>query len=153
LRVLESQPPTALSPADTEGLFPVRGTYDFGTATNRFGGGRGHQGQDVFAACATEVVAAREGRVTQARYETRAGNFAVIGSDDGMSQVYMHMQRRPLVHVGERVTAGTPVGAVGQTGSAHGCHLHFELWTAPGWYAGGHAVDPLPSLRRWSRAS
>jgi murein DD-endopeptidase MepM/ murein hydrolase activator NlpD len=38
---------------------------------------------------------------------------------------------------------------VGETGRASGCHLHFELWTAPGWYKGGRAVDPLPTLRRW----
>jgi murein DD-endopeptidase MepM/ murein hydrolase activator NlpD len=38
---------------------------------------------------------------------------------------------------------------VGDTGNAWGCHLHFELWTAPGWYAGGEPFDPLPRLQRW----
>jgi murein DD-endopeptidase MepM/ murein hydrolase activator NlpD len=37
---------------------------------------------------------------------------------------------------------------VGQTGRASTCHLHFELWTAPGWYEGGEAVDPEQLLRR-----
>src|SRR4051812_28404681 len=31
--------------------FPVRGAHDFGTEENRFGGGRGHRGQDVLARC------------------------------------------------------------------------------------------------------
>jgi murein DD-endopeptidase MepM/ murein hydrolase activator NlpD len=34
---------------------------------------------------------------------------------------------------------------------ASACHLHFELWTAPGWYSGGQPIDPLPSLQAWDR--
>ena len=153
LRVFDAgRPSPPLSPPTTDGdrTFPVRGPYDFGTETNRFGGGRGHQGQDIFAACGTEIVAARAGELTRAGYEGAAGNFVVIGADDGTSQVYMHMQRAPAVRDGQRVAVGAPVGAVGQSGSAQGCHLHFELWTAPGWYDGGRPVDPLPELQRWA---
>lgn len=132
-----------------DGVFPVDGSYDFGTSTNRFGGGRGHEGQDIFAGCGTPIVAAVGGEVTLAEYESRAGNYAVVAADDGTGQAYMHMQRRPLVRQGQRVEAGAPLGAVGQSGSAQGCHLHFELWTAPGWYRGGAPVDPLPALRGW----
>jgi murein DD-endopeptidase MepM/ murein hydrolase activator NlpD len=42
---------------------------------------------------------------------------------------------------------------VGDTGNASGCHLHFELWSAPGWYAGGEPFDPLPRLQRWDAQS
>jgi murein DD-endopeptidase MepM/ murein hydrolase activator NlpD len=42
---------------------------------------------------------------------------------------------------------------VGDTGRASGCHLHFEEWTAPGWYAGGKPFDPLPDLRAWDAQS
>jgi len=49
--------------------------------------------------------------------------------------------------VGDSVSAGDNVGEVGRTGDATACHLHFEEWTAPGWYAGGHAKDPLSFLR------
>jgi murein DD-endopeptidase MepM/ murein hydrolase activator NlpD len=38
---------------------------------------------------------------------------------------------------------------VGDSGNAQGCHLHFELWGAPGWYDGGDPFDPLPALQAW----
>ena len=47
------------------------------------------------------------------------------------------------------VYTGQRIGSVGQTGNANGCHLHFELWNAPGWYEGGAAFDPLPALMAW----
>jgi murein DD-endopeptidase MepM/ murein hydrolase activator NlpD len=147
LEVIGNDSPSQL--VATDGVFPVSGSYRFGTSANRFGGGRGHKGQDIFAGCGTPIVAALGGEVTSAEYESRAGHYAVITADDGSSQAYMHMQRKPLVHTGQRVEAGASLGAVGDSGSAQGCHLHFELWTAPGWYRGGRPVDPLPSLRRW----
>jgi murein DD-endopeptidase MepM/ murein hydrolase activator NlpD len=146
LEVTAAEPTTEQS---VDGVFPVDGAHRFGTWTNRFGGGRGHKGQDIFATCGTPVVAALGGRVTTATYEGRAGHHVVVSAADGTSQVYMHMLRQPLVKAGETVAPGTPLGAVGESGSAEGCHLHFELWTAPGWYRGGQPVDPLPTLRQW----
>ena len=134
------------------GVFPVQGKYDFGTEVNRFGGGRGHKGQDVFATCGTPVVAALSGRVTLAKWQDRAGNYVVIKASDGTGQAYMHLQRPASVEKGQTVTAGEPIGLVGDTGRASGCHLHFELWTAPGWYEGGEPIDPLPALRQWARS-
>jgi murein DD-endopeptidase MepM/ murein hydrolase activator NlpD len=135
-------------------IFPIRGKHDLGQSdTNNFGGGRGHKGQDMFARCGTPIVAARGGRVKFAGFEGRAGNYAVITRDDGQSYVYMHMRRAPLVKTGQTVFTGQPVGEVGETGRASGCHLHFELWTPPGWYEGGEAIDPLPELQRWDALS
>ena len=65
----------------------------------------------------------------------------------------MHLSERPLFRTGQTVETGEQIGTVGETGNAQGCHLHFELWTAPGWYEGGSAFDPLPSLRAWDRES
>ena len=48
---------------------------------------------------------------------------------------------------------GQPIGEVGDTGDADGCHLHFEMWSAPGWYTGGAPIDPLPSLKAWDAYS
>jgi murein DD-endopeptidase MepM/ murein hydrolase activator NlpD len=53
--------------------FPIRGPHGYGEFPASFGGGRGHQGQDVFAACGTPLVAARGGRVKFKQYHSRAG--------------------------------------------------------------------------------
>ncbi|HEV2723030.1 MAG TPA: peptidoglycan DD-metalloendopeptidase family protein [Thermoleophilaceae bacterium] len=132
-------------------LFPIRGKHNLGyTKTNQFGGARGHQGTDMFAACGTRLAAARGGRVQYAGYHSRAGNYVVIdGSGTGNDYAYMHMRRPSLVSTGQQVFTGQKLGEVGETGRASGCHLHFELWTAPGWYEGGRPFDALPSLKVW----
>jgi murein DD-endopeptidase MepM/ murein hydrolase activator NlpD len=124
----------------------------YGTGAAAFGGGRGHQGQDVFAACGTPLVAAHAGTVKFSDYQGRAGNYLVIDNDDAATDYgYMHLRDKALVSEGEHVATGQLVGYVGDTGDADGCHLHFEIWSAPGWYAGGHPTDPLPSLKAWDR--
>lgn len=137
-----------------DAIFPIRGKHDLGqSATNDFGGGRGHGGQDMFARCGTPLVAARPGTVQFEAVQSRAGNYVVLQDKTGRSYTYMHMRDRALVKKGARVRAGQRIGYVGQTGRASGCHLHFELWTAPGWYTGGEGIDPLPELRRWDSFS
>jgi murein DD-endopeptidase MepM/ murein hydrolase activator NlpD len=141
--------PVTVEPGE---VFPVAGAVEFGTGAAAFGGGRGHKGQDVFADCGTPALAARAGRVVDARYEGAAGNYAVIAADDGRSHVYMHLRSPARVVAGDAVDAGERIGAVGDTGDAWDCHLHFEVWTAPGWFRGGHPIDPLRYLRALHRA-
>jgi len=68
-------------------------------------------------------------------------------SPDGTSRASVHLLAPATVRQGDEVAAGQALGAVGETGRAPGCHLHDEPWTAPGWYQGGQAVDPLPELQ------
>jgi len=134
--------------------FPVRGPHYFGESAARFGGGRGHQGQDTFAACGTPLVAARGGVVKFKQYHSRAGHYIVVdGERTGVDYAYMHLRDAALVDAGDRVHTGQLIGYVGQTGRASGCHLHFEMWKAPGWYDGGSPFDPLPSLLAWDKTS
>lgn len=137
--------------------FPVRGLHDFGGPMAVFGtprSGHTHQGQDVFAACGTPMVAARGGVVVFKAWHGNAGNYVVIrGDGNGADYAYMHLAAPALVERGTRVRTGQRIGDVGDTGNAQGCHLHFELWSPPGWYEGGEPFDPLPSLRTWDEVS
>jgi murein DD-endopeptidase MepM/ murein hydrolase activator NlpD len=133
--------------------FPILGAHDFGGAAGRFGAGRSghtHEGQDVMAACGTPLVAARGGRVQYAGYQGAAGNYVVIdGKGTSYDMGYMHLLEPSPLQEGMMVRTGEPIGVVGQTGDATACHLHFEIWTAPGWYEGGSPIDPLPYLKQW----
>jgi hypothetical protein len=134
--------------------FPIRGPHGYGEEIARFGGARHHQGQDTFAACGTPLVAARGGNVKFKQYHARAGNYLVIdGERTGIDYAYMHLRSPALVNEGDRVRTGQLIGYVGRTGDATACHLHFEMWSAPGWYDGGHPFDPLPSLLAWDTTS
>jgi murein DD-endopeptidase MepM/ murein hydrolase activator NlpD len=134
-----------LPPAE---VFPVAGPVHYGQVAARFGGGRGHDGQDVFAACGTPVLALEAGEVVRNAYDGAGGNYLVVRTAARRAHVYMHLRRPARRSLGARVRAGERLGAVGDTGDAWDCHLHLELWTAPGWYRGGHPLDPLPLLRR-----
>jgi murein DD-endopeptidase MepM/ murein hydrolase activator NlpD len=131
--------------------FPVRGRHSYGDG---IGAGRGHQGQDVFAKCGTPLEAARGGRVQTRQYHSAAGYYLVIdGKATGRDFAYMHMLRKGRAKDGERVHTGERIGFVGETGNASGCHLHFEIWSAPGWYQGGHFTNPTDDLREWDKYS
>lgn len=135
--------------------FPVRGRHDYGESGARFGAGReghSHQGQDVFAACGTNLVAAQGGSVVYSGYHSAAGHYIVIrGSGSGEDYVYMHLEQASPFRTGGTVSTGRSIGRVGDSGNARGCHLHFELWSAPGWYEGGSAYDPYDRLQAWDR--
>jgi hypothetical protein len=138
-------------------VFPVRGRHDFGSAGARFGASRSghtHQGHDVMASCGTKLVAARSGKVQYNGYQGSAGNYLVIDQNgSGEDNAYMHLQAPSPLPVGSRVGTGQYIGNVGDTGNAQGCHLHFEVWSAPGWYQGGQPYDPLPLLLAWDKYS
>ena len=136
-----------------DNVFPVRGRHDYGGAGADFGSGRAghsHQGQDVMSKCGTRMVAARGGRIKFKQYHAAAGHYIVIDGDGtDVDYVYMHLDQPSPFSEGDRVYTGQTIGAVGDSGNAQGCHLHFELWSAPGWYDGGKPFDPLPSLQAW----
>ncbi|MFL5845775.1 MAG: M23 family metallopeptidase [Solirubrobacteraceae bacterium] len=152
-------PPTAASSfLFLDHQFPIRGRHDLsGGSAGRFGAGRTghiHQGQDVFAKCGTPLVAARGGKVKYAGYQGNAGNYIVIdGEATGVDYAYMHLAEPALFKKAQVVKTGEQIGVVGDTGDAQGCHLHFEEWSAPGWYTGGSPFDPLADLRAWDQYS
>jgi murein DD-endopeptidase MepM/ murein hydrolase activator NlpD len=114
-------------------------------------GGRIHEGFDVTAACGTELVAVRNGRVLRRGFDpVLYGNYLLVhGEGERRSYFYAHLLRPAAVKRGQLVLEGERVGAVGETGNAAGtgCHLHFEI------HVGGVPIDPEPWLRRWDRWS
>ncbi|HEX2071674.1 MAG TPA: M23 family metallopeptidase [Thermoleophilaceae bacterium] len=153
IAILPPLPTDVLTAADH--VFPVAGRHDFGGSGADFGSarsGHSHQGHDVFARCGTPLVAARGGKVQARKYHSAAGHYVVIDADDsGTDYVYMHLAERSPFRPGDSVATGQRIGSVGDSGNARGCHLHFELWSAPGYYQGGRPFDPLPALKAWDR--
>ena len=136
--------------------FPVRGKHSYGDGYGAPRDGHVHQGQDVLADCGKRIVAARGGRVQYSGYQASgAGYYLVVdGKSTGHDYVYMHLKRGQRAKQGERVRTGEQIGKVGDTGDASGCHLHFELWSKPGWYSGGHAMRSVTKhLRQWDHWS
>jgi murein DD-endopeptidase MepM/ murein hydrolase activator NlpD len=131
--------------------FPLRARHTYGDGYGAPRSGHVHQGQDVFAKCGKRIVAARGGRIQYRGYQASgAGYYLVVdGKATGHDYVYMHLRPHGLPKRGQKVRTGEPIGTVGETGDASGCHLHFEMWTKPGWYEGGHA---MPSVTRHLRA-
>jgi len=136
-------------------VFPVRAPHTYGDGIGAPRAGHTHQGQDVMASCGSRMVAARAGVVYYNTYDSAGGWYLVINTraNGGRSMVYMHMPSASPLKVGTRVKTGQPIGRVGDTGDATACHLHFEIWSGPGWYQGGTFLNPTPSLKAWDRYS
>ena len=134
-------------------IFPIRGAHDLGrTATNGFGGGRGHNGQDMFAACGTPVVAARAGKVREVAYNGAAGNHVVITSSvTGFDYVYMHLNARPLVREGDRVDTRQPLGAGRADRQRVGLPSALRAVEGPGLVRGRAGDRPLRAPARLGR--
>ncbi len=156
-RATASSEPLSLGFALYGYAFPILGAHEFGGSAGRFGAGRSghtHQGQDTMADCGTPLIAARGGTVQYSGYQYAAGNYVVIdGKGTTLDFMYAHLAEPSPLSTGEQVRTGQPIGIVGHNGDASACHLHFEIWTAPGWYEGGSPIDPLSYLEKWDAYS
>jgi murein DD-endopeptidase MepM/ murein hydrolase activator NlpD len=135
-------------------VFPVHGKHTFGDGFGVQRQGHTHQGQDILARCGLKILAAEAGTVLYNKTQSAAGYYLVIhGEETGNDYGYMHMRAPSPFERGDHLTTGEPIGFVGDTGDATACHLHFEVWSPPGWYSGGHPFDPLPMLEQWDAYS
>lgn len=136
--------PTAAPVNKGPWLCPVQGGVTF---TNDWGfprsGGRRHQGNDLFAARGTPVVASVSGSYRRSQNGLGGVTYYLQG-DDGNTYYGAHMAGYGPVGPG-RVPQGAVLGFVGNSGNARGTspHLHFEI--RPG---GGGPVNPYPTVSR-----
>jgi murein DD-endopeptidase MepM/ murein hydrolase activator NlpD len=141
-------PPTTESLVPSRQVYPIRGAHEY---WDGIGAGRSHQGVDIGSPCGTPLVASQAARVRYSKYHARAGNYTVLDvTGSPIDLVYMHMSEPASVTAGQSVAAGQPLGLVGDTGNASGCHLHFEIWEGA-YYGGGAPIDPMPFLTAWDR--
>ena len=125
-------------------ICPVQGPRAF---TNDWGqprsGGRRHQGNDILSPRGTPVVASVSGTVSP--HNSGMGGISYyLRGDDGNTYFGTHLDS--LSGASGRVSAGTVIGRVGNSGNARGgpTHLHFEI------HPGGRGpVNPYPTLSRY----
>ncbi len=122
---------------------PLPGGYrvsaGFGRSGGQWSSGK-HTGQDLTAPRGSTVTAVAAGQVVFAGGKGRYGNRVEIRHADGSVTSYSHLSSIK-VKAGS-VTAGQPIGTVGQTGNSSGPHLHFEA------EVGGGLVDPRDFLAK-----
>ncbi|TMC47985.1 MAG: hypothetical protein E6J14_13520 [Chloroflexi bacterium] len=99
-----------------------------------------HTGIDMAAPLGTPVFAVADGIVAAASTSTVGyGNHVIIAHDGHTLTLYGHLQVM-LVHAGDTVHQGQPIGLMGSTGNSTGPHTHFEL------RVDNIPVDPAPFL-------
>ena len=85
-----------------------------------------HTGLDIATSLGTGFRPIMDGTVVFAGYSGSYGNIIKIDHGDGIQSWYAHCSAI-YVGVGQTVSAGTTIGAVGSTGNSTGPHLHLEI--------------------------
>ncbi|MGX4642617.1 M23 family metallopeptidase [Massilia sp. SYSU DXS3249] len=137
---LAAMPAAQAVPVPVRGV-PPRALRD--TWGGARGGGRKHEGIDIFAKRGTAVTSATEGIVLRVGTNRLGGQVVWVLGPGGQRHYYAHLDRYADVSAGQRVRAGTILGYVGTTGNAAGTppHLHYGIYEA------GGAINPYPLLR------
>lgn len=105
-----------------------------------------HTGTDISAPIGATFVAANDGIVVKAEYNTAYGNMVMIDHGGGISTLYAHGSEI-LVSIGQTVFKGTAVLKVGSTGYSTGPHAHFEV------RVNGNPVQPLDYITSYNSSS
>ena len=89
--------------------------------------GRLHKGIDIAGPVGTPVLAAADGEVVSAGWNSGGyGNLIKIEHLDGSTTIYAH-NHKIMVNKGQRVYKGEQIAQMGNTGFSTGSHLHFEI--------------------------
>jgi Peptidase family M23 len=125
LRDVPSVAPDAFAPLIWPAIGPISGVYGSQRILN--GETRApHMGVDVAAPPGTPVVAASGGTVRLATELFLTGNTILIDHGYGLTTSYAHLSRMDVA-VGQHVSQGEQIGAIGATGRVTGPHLHWGM--------------------------
>jgi murein DD-endopeptidase MepM/ murein hydrolase activator NlpD len=100
--------------------------------------GRMHRGVDIAGPVGTPVLAAADGKVITARWDSTGFGYMVeIEHPDKSVTLYGHNDRL-LIKQGAQVKQGQQIAEMGSTGNSTGPHVHFQVHPK-----GKDAVDPI----------
>jgi murein DD-endopeptidase MepM/ murein hydrolase activator NlpD len=89
-----------------------------------------YNAMDLANKCGTPIYAAASGVIQRAVYNNSwnlgMGNYVTILHPNGVVTYYGHFES-VAVKPGDKVSAGDRIGAMGRTGNATGCHVHFQV--------------------------
>lgn len=94
-----------------------------------------HEGLDIAASSWTPIVATADGSVTFSGYKYGYGWTVIVTHDYGFETLYAHCIRLEA-DKGDKVKRGDVIAYVGQSGTATGPHVHYEV------RLGGSTTDP-----------
>lgn len=103
-----------------------------GNITSRYGAvetsvrDHAHGGLDIAAPYGTNIKAAAEGTISFSGWMSGYGYLIIIDHANGVQTYYGHCSKL-YASVGDEVSAGDVIAAVGSTGNSTGNHLHLEI--------------------------
>jgi len=140
-------------------VFPVVGHYTYEHTHHDY------PATDILAPCGSQVRAVTSGVILEVTRvdkwtasvnagATRGGLSVSLKGDDGVRYYGSHFEQiNKNIKPGVRVTAGEPLGKVGETGDASACHLHFGLSpicrSTGDWWIQRGTIWPWPYLDSW----
>ena len=114
---------------------PFRFTSGFGRRWGRL-----HAGTDFAAPHGTPIYATADGVITFSGWQSGYGRMVKIQHEFGIETRYAHNSKL-YVNVGQRVSRGQKIAAMGNTGRSTGTHLHYEV------RVGGKPVNPMTYIK------
>lgn len=118
-----------------------RWTSGFGYRRDPKGWGtRMHEGTDMAGPYGMPIHATGDGTVIASGWDGGYGRAVRVRHAFGIETLYAHMSAID-VNVGEKVSRGDVIGAMGSTGRSTGNHLHYEI------HVGGSPVNPMTFIK------
>lgn len=138
----QPEPPSLVMPAEGEVIMPFSAERLIKSKT--MGDWRVHSGIDIRAAAGAEVKAAADGVVERAYQDPQMGFTIILAHDGAFKTVYQNLASVEMVKVGDTLTQGQGIAAVGNSAAAEmleESHLHFAV------LEGTSYQDPMDYIR------